>query len=169
MSLVKWLFIGVIVLPAAEVVAFLVVAAVLGWWWASCLLIATSLLGTWLLRRTGRANLARFAGALQREGLRALHLESPGVAAVAGGILLALPGFITDIIGLLLLIAPVRRFAGTRIILALRRGRSRRADPSVVELAPKEWHQVSERALDAAARPTRRRRLHDQNTRSDPS
>ncbi|MEA3027667.1 MAG: protein FxsA [Alphaproteobacteria bacterium] len=166
MSLLKWTFLGVLLLPVAELVAFLLVAMVLGWWQASALMLATSVLGLWLLRNTGRANLARFAGSLQRQGWRAIHLESPGVAAVAGGILLAMPGFITDLLGVLLLFAPLRRWAGVRIALAFRQSR-RRADPSLIELKPEEWHQVSTTGIEDAQHPECRRRVAPKTKRAE--
>lgn len=59
MSLVKWTLIGLLVLPAAELFAFFLVAALIGWLWAAGLFIATSILGALLLRRFGRADLDR--------------------------------------------------------------------------------------------------------------
>src|SRR5262249_44626238 len=114
MSLVKWGFILLIGLPAAEVAAFLLVAALIGWLAAAILLVAPSLVGVMLRRRSG-GELARFRAAFARDGLRALHLESPGAAALLGGILLLFPGFITDILGAGLLVPPLRRWAGARL------------------------------------------------------
>ena len=59
MSLVKWTLIGLLVLPAAEFVAFFLVAALIGWLWAAGLFIATSIAGVLLLRRFGRPDLDR--------------------------------------------------------------------------------------------------------------
>src|SRR5262249_39251432 len=39
MSLVKWTLIGLLVLPAAELFAFFLVAALIGWLWAAALFI----------------------------------------------------------------------------------------------------------------------------------
>jgi len=142
MSLVKWGFILLLGLPAAEVVAFLLVAALIGWLAAAGLLVATSLVGVMLLRRSG-GELARFRAALAANGLRAVHLESPGAAALIGGILLVFPGFITDIVGAGLLVPPLRRWAGAR--LANARGRRRRRDNRVIDLAPGEWHDIPNR------------------------
>ena len=54
MSLVKWTLIGLLVLPAAELFAFFLMAALIGWLWAAGLFIATSIVGALLLRRFGR-------------------------------------------------------------------------------------------------------------------
>jgi UPF0716 protein FxsA len=146
MSLVKWGFIGLFLLPLAEMAAFVAVALTIGWIPAACLFVATSILGLLVLRRSGRSDLDRFLGAFRRDGLRAIHLESPGLGSMLGGILLVFPGFITDALGALLLVPPVRRqFRG--LIVRARETRRRQRDPSVIDLTPKEWHQVSEKQI----------------------
>jgi len=115
MSLVKWTLIGLLVLPAAELFAFFLVAALIGWLWAAGLFIATSILGALLLRRFGRADLDRLRTAFARDGIRALHLETPGMATMLGGILLIFPGFITDLLGAALLLPTVRRWAAAKL------------------------------------------------------
>jgi UPF0716 protein FxsA len=146
MSLVKWGFIGLILLPLAEMAAFVAVAAAIGWIPAACLFLATSLLGLLILRRSGRSDLDRFRDAFRRDGLRAIHLESPGLGPMLGGILLVFPGFITDALGALLLVPVVRRTL-RRFIARARETRRRERDPSVIDLTPKEWHQVSEKPI----------------------
>src|SRR4051812_29978028 len=101
MSLVKWTFLGLILLPAAELLALILMALVFGWFWAIALFIGTSLLGLLLLRQSGRAHLGRVRRAVSQQGLRAINLETPGAAPIVGGILLVIPGFITDVLGLL--------------------------------------------------------------------
>lgn len=147
MSFVKWAFFGLILLPVAEIGVFLLVAFTIGWLWAVALFLFTSVVGVLILKRTGRGNLDRFAGAFGQEGIRAIHLETPGVTTMVGGILLVIPGFITDAVGLVLLVAPLRRWAGARFRQALR-GRRDARDRSVVDLTPDEWRQVSERTLE---------------------
>src|SRR5215472_1729290 len=77
MSLVKWTLIGLLVLPAAELFAFFLMAALIGWLWAAGLFIATSILGVLLLRKFGRADLDRLRTAFARDGVRALHWKRP--------------------------------------------------------------------------------------------
>ena len=121
MSLVKWVFIGLIALPAAELLAFVMVASLIGWLRAAALFVGTSVVGVLLLRKSGRADLARFRAAFAQQGVRAVHLETPGVATIIGGILLTFPGFITDALGAALFVPIIRRWtsretrnAGTR-------------------------------------------------------
>ncbi len=145
MSLVKWIFIGLLVLPAAELFAFAMVAAVIGWLWAAGLFVATSVLGVLLLRKSGRADLDRFRAAFAARGIRAVHLETPGVATTLGGILLIFPGFITDLLGAALFVPAVRRWAGAKLATLARRPRRGRQDDRVIDLAPGEWHQIPDR------------------------
>ena len=146
MSLVKWTFIGLIALPAAELLAFVMVASLIGWLRTAALFIATSVVGVLLLRKSGRADLARFRAAFAQRGLRAVHLETPGVATMLGGILLTFPGFITDAVGAALFVPRVRRWAAEKLAtLARGRGRHGRNDDRVIDLEPDQWHQISDR------------------------
>jgi UPF0716 protein FxsA len=143
--LVKWTLIGLLVLPAAELFAFFLVAALIGWLWAAGLFIATSILGALLLRRFGRADLDRLRTAFARDGIRALHLETPGMATMLGGILLIFPGFITDLLGAALLLPTVRRWAAAKLATFARSSRRTPRDDRVIELEPSEWHQIPDR------------------------
>ena len=145
MSLVKWTLIGLLVLPAAELFAFFLVAALIGWFWAAGLFIATSIVGALLLRRFGRADLDRLRTAFARDGIRALHLETPGMATMLGGILLIFPGFITDLLGAALLLPAVRRWAAAKLATFARSSRRTPRDDRVIELEPSEWHQIPDR------------------------
>src|SRR6201999_2571927 len=71
------------------------------------LLVVDSIIGSLLLRSQGRAVWRRFNLALQ-EG-RVPHREVvDGILIIAGGALLLTPGFISDILGAVLLIPPTR-------------------------------------------------------------
>jgi UPF0716 protein FxsA len=73
--------------------------------------------------------------------------QTGGVMVVLGGILLLLPGFITDLVGAGLLVAPVRRWLGATIGRAVG-GPQRATGPgSVVDLAPTEWRPVPDQEL----------------------
>jgi UPF0716 protein FxsA len=117
------------------------VAAVIGWLWTAALFVATSVLGVLLLRKSGRADLDRARNAFARDGLRAIRLETPGVAPVIGGILLVFPGFITDILGAALYVPPLRRWAAGKLAERARRA-ERRRDERVIDLEPGEWHHL---------------------------
>jgi len=154
MSLVKWGFIGLFLLPLAEMAAFVAVALAIGWISAACLFLATSGLGLLILRRSGRSDLDRFRDAFRRDGIAAIHLESPGLGPMLGGILLVFPGFITDVLGALVLIPAIRRKL-RGMIARSRETRRRQRDPSVIDLTPAEWHQVSDKPVKES-RPRKR-------------
>ena len=96
-----------IVVPLAELYVIFKVGDVLGWAPTLAILVADSLLGSWLLKSQGRAVWRRFNEAM-RDG-RIPHREIlDGVLVIFGGAFLITPGFITDIIGLCLLLPPTR-------------------------------------------------------------
>jgi UPF0716 protein FxsA len=142
MSLLKWTIIGLLVLPAAEVLAFLLVAALIGWLWAAALFVATSVAGLLLLRQSGRADIARVRNAFAQDGVRAMRLETPGMGPVLGGILLVFPGFITDILGAALYLPALRRWAAGKLSARPRRARRRGRDDRIIDLEPGEWRRL---------------------------
>jgi len=108
-----------IAVPLAELYLILQVGDAIGPVWTVLLLAADSVLGSVLLRSQGRTVWRRFNEALASG--RMPHREvQDGVAVVFGGAFLITPGFITDVVGLLLLIPPTRavivRFAGRRLL-----------------------------------------------------
>jgi UPF0716 protein FxsA len=148
MSLVKWGFIGLFLLPLAEVATFAAIATAIGWFWTLCLFLATTVLGLALLRRSGRRDIDRLRDAWRRDGLRAFHLESPGIGPMLGGILLVFPGFITDALGLLLLVPAIRRRLRARFARAPEGRRQKKGGSAIVDLTSKEWRQVSDKPLN---------------------
>ena len=119
-----------IVVPIAELFLIIQVGELIGVWWTIALLIADSILGSVLMRSQGRAAWRRFNVALQA-GRPPAREVLDGVLVIFGGALLLTPGFISDILGLLLLLPPtravvrailVRRFADRMIASATRRG-----------------------------------------------
>ena len=96
-----------VVVPLAELYVIFQVGDAIGVIPTVLLLAADSLLGSLLLRSQGRAVWRNFNSAL-REG-RVPHREVlDGVAVIFGGAFLITPGFLTDIVGLLLLLPPTR-------------------------------------------------------------
>jgi UPF0716 protein FxsA len=102
----------------AEVAAFVAVGEHIGFGWAVLTLIGVSALGPFLVKRVGVGILARTQDRLQQGEVPTRQLLD-GVVVLAGGVLICIPGFISDALGLLLLIGPVRHFlirvAGRRV------------------------------------------------------
>jgi len=96
-----------IAVPIAEIYVIIQVGEAIGPWWTILLLVADSLIGSWLLRSQGRRVWTRFRETLQRGDVP--HREViDGVLVIFGGAFLITPGFLTDIAGALLLIPPTR-------------------------------------------------------------
>ena len=98
-----------------------------------------------MLRRAGRGRIAHFRVAVADTDITGIEANTGGFLTVLAGLLLFLPGFLTDLIGAALLIGPVRRRCGATFRLWVRR--RDRGDRSVVDLAPGEWEQVPDREL----------------------
>src|ERR671931_1118774 len=96
-----------IAVPIAELAVIIQVGQLIGVWWTIALLIADSLLGAWLMRHQGRAAWRRFNEAVQRGRVPAREVLD-GALVIFGGALLLTPGFITDVLGLILLLPPTR-------------------------------------------------------------
>jgi UPF0716 protein FxsA len=141
----KWIIAAILLLPLAEIVAFILVAALLGLGVAFLLMLATTLAGFLVLRRAGRGGIARFRVAVTDTDVAGIQTDTSGFLMVLAGLLLFLPGFLTDLMGVALLIGPVRRWCGRTFRLWVRRRTP--ADRSTIDLAPGEWQQLPEREL----------------------
>ncbi len=110
-----------IVVPVAEIYVIIKVGEAIGVVPTIALLILDGFLGAALLRSQGRAVWARFNEALVRGKIPAREVLD-GAMVILGGAFLITPGFISDVIGALLLIPPSRAiFRGIVARLALRR------------------------------------------------
>jgi UPF0716 protein FxsA len=98
---------ALIVIPVLEVFVLIEVAHAIGWLLALVLLLGSSVLGVQLLRVQGRATIERVSAAVSER-------RAPGRAVIdgalgfLGGVLLVIPGFVTDFFGVLLMLAPTR-------------------------------------------------------------
>jgi UPF0716 protein FxsA len=107
-----------VAVPLAELYLILQVGDLIGVAPTIVLLAADSVLGSLLLRSQGRTVWRRFNEALASG--RVPHREvQDGVLVIFGGAFLITPGFLTDIVGLLLLVPPTRaviRRLGMRLL-----------------------------------------------------
>jgi UPF0716 protein FxsA len=110
-----------VTVPLAELYVILKVGDTIGIGWTILLLVADSLLGSWLLRSQGRAVWRRFNEILAQG--RVPHREVvDGVLVIFGGAFLITPGFLTDIVGLLLLLPPTRAIARRMLMRRMGQG-----------------------------------------------
>ena len=134
----------VLLLPVAEFLVFLLVAWAIGFLPALGLMVLTSLAGVLVLRRINRGQLTQFRRVLRDHEVTAGAMPGGGVLVALAGILLVLPGFITDLLGAGLLVPPLRRRFGAAFGGVIGR-RSPAAGPTVIDLAPGEWKAIPDR------------------------
>jgi UPF0716 protein FxsA len=92
-----------IVVPLVELYVIVQVAGALGIVPTLLLLLAVSLAGSWLVRREGLGIVGRARQVLSRGELPTVEIVNGMLVLLAGALLLT-PGFVTDVVGLLLLI-----------------------------------------------------------------
>jgi UPF0716 protein FxsA len=106
-----------VVVPLAELYVLYQVGSLIGILPTIALLLLDSILGTLLLRSQGRHAWRRFNEATQAGRIPAREVAD-GALIILGGAFLLTPGFLTDIIGLLLLI-PFTRVVFRKSVIAL--------------------------------------------------
>jgi UPF0716 protein FxsA len=149
---------GLVLLPAVEFAAFFWVAGRIGFLPALLALVATSFVGASLLRRQGGQAVARLLAAFRRgEPPNGAARESFMVAL--GGVLMIIPGFVSDAIGFALIVPSLLRSLRDGRAVANPVGgpgagggsrpdtRRPRADPKgrVIDLDRGEWQSVEDR------------------------
>jgi UPF0716 protein FxsA len=139
-----------IVVPLAELYVILKVGDAIGVPWTILLLAADSILGAALLRSQGRVVWRRFNEALATG--RVPHREvQDGVLVIFGGAFLITPGFLTDIIGLVLLLPPTRALVRRYGMRSLRK----RMELRVTAAGPARDFDVEGTAADYESPPRR--------------
>ncbi|GAA4618059.1 FxsA family protein [Saccharopolyspora hordei] len=114
------IFVVILLAVAAEIAVLVALGQAIGVLPTLGLLVAAAVLGGWLLRREGRRTLGelREAARSQRSPDREI---SDGVLIAAAGLLIILPGLISDVAGLLLLVPPIRSALRGRMLRAAER------------------------------------------------
>jgi UPF0716 protein FxsA len=98
-----WLFVVILGWPMVEIALFVVIGGQIGLWATLAWVLFSGLLGVLVVRI-----------AIARQSLSIRDMRDPLTLAAAGaigmlaGLLLILPGFLTDAVGLLLLVPPVQ-------------------------------------------------------------
>lgn len=108
-----------IVGPIAELYVIIQVADVIGGWQTVALLLVESILGAWLMKREGRGAIRKIQARLEARQLPSKEVVD-GALIVFAGALMITPGFLTDILGVLLLIPPTRAVVRAALLRRLR-------------------------------------------------
>lgn len=158
---VVWLVVGlVIALPIAEVAVLIATGRLIGAWPTIGLILATSFVGAWLAQREGRRTWTALREAFA-EGRMPSGELADAVLVMIGGLFLLLPGFISDVVGLICLLPFTRPLPRRLLTWLVTRSATRRGinidnlrnqatilgDPSIVihgETVPDEKRQPPE-------------------------
>jgi len=145
-----WFMLTLALWLAAEVAAFALVVYAAGLAGAILFGLLTTLVGIAMLRRIGLAAALGLrkglSGGLRDEGgLLSQEAMLDGSLAALGSLLLILPGFVSDLIGLALVAPSIRTFVTER----LQSGKfsftqGRKTSPQTIELSREEWSRHDE-------------------------
>ncbi|PHX61285.1 MAG: hypothetical protein CK552_01505 [Actinobacteria bacterium] len=100
--------------PLLEISAAWAVAQLLGWGWTLLLLIAGIPIGFYVMRRAGSAAFSSVRQVANNGGLPPGEAGSHSLTFIAG-LLIAIPGFCTDLLGLMLLMPPIKELVRRRV------------------------------------------------------
>jgi len=127
-----WVILGLVLYVAVEWVTASWLATLVGWLGVLVVLLVLVLVGVLVMRRAGFAAIrslrpVTYEGSTVRPGATAQTMTRVGRdvgdagALFVAGVLIALPGLVTSLVGLVLLVPPVRRWARVRVTRSLRR------------------------------------------------
>lgn len=128
-----------------EVLAFLIAVKLLGLGTTLLVMLGTSVLGFTMLRRIGIEAVQQ----VRRSALAGGRTDAgfvDGTLAALGAVLLILPGFVSDAVGLVLATPSLRQALAGRLFAPGGAPRASapgpRAAPDVIDLAPEDWRVV---------------------------
>jgi UPF0716 protein FxsA len=127
-----WVILGLVLYVAVEWVVASWLATLIGWLGVLVVLLVLVLVGVGVMRRAGFAAMrslrpVSYEGSTVLPGATSDTLTQVGRdvgdagALFVAGFLIALPGIVTSVVGLVLLVPPVRRWARVRVTRSLRR------------------------------------------------
>ncbi len=108
------LVVAFVVVPLLEIAALIAVGQVIGAWWTITILVVDSLVGGWLIKREGGRAWKGLSEALSSGRMPAREIAD-GALILVGGTLMLTPGFVTDAVGLLLIL-PFTRPVARRLL-----------------------------------------------------
>jgi len=117
-----------IVVPIAELAVLIKVGSVIGALNTIALLIAVSVVGGWLVKREGLSVLQRIREQVNNGRVPGAELLDAFLVLLAGALLIT-PGFLSDVLGIFLLLPPVRALVRRRL--------RRRFETRVITLRPR--------------------------------
>lgn len=115
-----YLFLAFVAVPVAEIFLFITIGGRIGLGPTIVIVMATAVIGAYLVKHQGTAVIRRTTSAVRAGQFPTVELAH-GAMVLFGGALLLTPGFLTDIVGFLLMVPVVRerlRVYGARRVRA---------------------------------------------------
>jgi len=109
-GLVRWLPLAILLTAAVEIAVFILVAHLIGFGFTVLLVLVASFAGVLLLRREGMRAWRRFRAAADAGQPPGAEVTD-GFVGLLAGVLLAIPGLVTAVFGILLALPPGRQIA----------------------------------------------------------
>src|SRR5262245_54316606 len=106
-----------VIVPIIEIAVLVAVGQQIGLAPTLLLMLGTSALGGWLLRREGGRAWRAFQADLAANRPPG-HTATDGLLVLIGGIFMLVPGFVSDVIGLFLIAPPTRPIARSILMRA---------------------------------------------------
>ena len=147
----RLLFLIFLLVPLVEITLFVLIGQAIGLWPTLLGVLVTALAGSFVLRIQGMALFAEIRETMGRGMLPARALADAMMVGMAG-VLLLTPGYFTDLLGMLLLVQPVRNAlyaflrSRMRVVSTTYTGSGRTAGRQVpengtIDLDEEDWRQ----------------------------
>lgn len=104
----RWLFLLLLIIPAVEIGLFVWLGGMVGPWWVIAIIILTGVMGVALVKQQGAETLMRLRQSTAHHRFPANDLLD-GLCILMGGVFLITPGFLTDLIGFIMVLPFTRR------------------------------------------------------------
>ena len=147
-----FLVVGLLLLPVAELAVMIWVGQWLGVWETIALLLMVSFVGAWIVKRQGAGAWRRIRDDLGVGRIPTAAILD-GALLLTAGVLFLVPGFLTDLAAIVLLLPPTRALVRGSV------GRRVSVSASVGGYGP-GWSRRTGDAFDVESQPTPRRPEH---------
>lgn len=114
------ILIAFIAVPIVEIAVFIEIGGQLGVFNTIAMVIVTAFIGTWLLRSQGLRTLHKAQESMARNVFPVSEVFD-GLCLLVAGALLLTPGFVTDALGFLLFVPPLRQYLRHWLLIWLSR------------------------------------------------
>jgi UPF0716 protein FxsA len=104
----RWLLLALLILPACEIGVFIWIGGKIGPWWVVLLILFTGIIGITIAKMQGSQTLQKAKQSMNHGHIPTEHMMD-GICIFIGAVFLLSPGFITDTIGLTLVLPIMRR------------------------------------------------------------